>query len=74
MEKLRRTGQAQTAERKSVCITGVGDISEDPLDCRVGVGHENGPEWGGVTHCVFAEQNVYFFYVSLSYIFLCVMS
>ena len=44
-----------------MCITGVGDISEDPLDCRVGVGHENGPEWGGVTHCVFAEQNVYFF-------------
>ena len=44
--KLRKTGQARTAERKSVCETGVGGISEDPLDCRGGTRHGNAPEWG----------------------------
>ena len=53
-------------------ITGFGGIFEDLLDLRACVGHENGPEWRGGTHCVFAEQNVYFFVLLFYIIFLCV--
>ena len=52
-------------------VTGFGGISEDPLDFRVCVGHENGPEWRGGTHCLFAGGNVYFIYI---YLCVCVMS
>ena len=44
-------------------VTGFGGISEDPLDFRVCVGHKNGPEWRGGTHCLFAGENVYFIYI-----------
>ena len=53
-------------------VTGFGGISEDPLDFRVCVGHENGPEWRGGTHCLFAGEKVYFIYIYM--FFLRVMS
>ena len=52
-----------------MCETRVRGISEDPLDCRRGAGHGNGPECREETDCVFAKQNVYFsFYFMILYI------
>ena len=62
--KLRKIGKAQT-----LCQTGVEGIPEDPLDCWGGEGHGHGPAWGEETDYVFADQNVYFFFVLLLFIY-----
>ena len=66
--KLRKTGIAQTDQRKGLCKTEVGSISLDPHDCRGGVRHGFGLEWEEETDCAFAEQIVYFLVVLLFHI------
>ena len=41
-----------------MCETGVGDISEDPLDCREEARHGNEPEWEKEIYCHIAKQNM----------------
>ena len=70
MSKLRKTWQAQTAERLGVWETGLRVISEDPLDCKGCARHENGLKWGEETDRVFPKQNVYFSFCFILYFLL----
>ena len=44
-------------------VTGFGGISEDPLDFRVCVGHENGPEWRGGTLFICWRECIFYIYM-----------
>ena len=67
----------QTAERKSVCETGVKGISEDSVYSRGGVEHENGPGGEKKQSEQFQNRMCIFLFVLLFHIFLfifCILS